>query len=187
MVSANLTNASGESSSYDFLNLYEIKTYLAIDGSSQDSMLTDMYYAVCENVEKVCNQTLKNRTVTIYFDKNHKYLELLYRPVTSITSVTKYNQTDASGEWIENTNYYTYGLKENRTGNYVIEPATEWDSLEVVYNSDGSVVPYEIKMAVLGYMKVVYNDDRMFEATKEVPPPPVETINLLRKYMLIAI
>ena len=45
MIDYTIADASGEASGYAYLTLTEIKSYLKVDASTDDLLLTDMYHA----------------------------------------------------------------------------------------------------------------------------------------------
>jgi hypothetical protein len=189
MLSYTLEDASGESSGYSYLTIDDIKTYLGVDGSSHDSLLTDMYYAIASYLEITTKQSLKDRDVVIKFDRDERFYDLLFRPVTSITSVTSYTANDTSGALTELTDYKAYGLNTTRTRGVNLKLSSRHDELEVAYNSNGSTVPYEFKLATLAWLKILYDDNRQFEpgAFGNKVIPPKETLQLIQPYISIVI
>lgn len=183
MVSYTIADASGESSGYSFLTTAEIKNYLSVDGSSYDALIEDIYDAVASNIEQETAQTLKNRDITVEFDYNEKYFALPLKPVTSITSVTYIATDESSGTIAEASgDFNTYGLTGSRNGDYVLEFNQTYNKVRIVYNSDGSTVPSEFKLAVLAHIKTIFNDDRDFTGELAKIKYPEFTIRLIRKY-----
>lgn len=182
-------DASGnivDASAFEYVSLSELKTYLEIDASTYDSLLTDMLDAVGEDLERETGQALRSRTVTVEFDKREKYFLLPIRPVTSITSVTYRNNDDSSGYLYEASgDFNVYGLG-NRTGNQVLEFTKDYDKITVVYEASGSI-PSEFKITTMAHVKVLYNDDRDFDGSLSKIKYPESTIRLIRKYQQIDI
>jgi hypothetical protein len=166
MVSYILDDASGESSGYSYLNLdTDIKPYL----------------------ERETGQTLKNRDVTVEYDYHEKYFSLPLRPFTTITSVTSTDTSETSGALVEASgDFNVYGLT-GRTGEYVLKFPKAYNKLKIVYNSNGSSVPAEFKMATLAHLKVVYNDNRDFTGELSKIKYPNETIYLINSYKRVVI
>ena len=186
MVTYTLTDASGESSGYSYLTTSEIKSYLEVDASTYDSLLTDMYHAVADDLERETGQSLKGRTVNVQFDKNEKYYLLPIRPVTSITSVTYTATDESSGALYEASgNFNVYGLG-NRTGNQVLEFSQDYNKIDIEYESSGTI-PAEFKIATLAHLKVLWNDERDFDGSLSKIKYPEATIRLIRKYQQIEI
>ena len=98
MIDYKIADASGEASGYAYLTLTEIKNYLKVDTDTDNVLLTDMYHAAAAYIERQFKQTLKKRDIVIQFDSTEKYIDLLFYPVTSITSVS-YWVNDASGTY----------------------------------------------------------------------------------------
>jgi|TARA_R100000951_G_scaffold22273_1_gene18469 uncharacterized phiE125 gp8 family phage protein len=188
MINYTITDASGEGATFDYLSLTEIKNYLKVDNSTDDTLIGDMFQAAASYIERQFKQTLKNRDILIQYDANEKYIDLLFCPASSITSVT-YNthDSDGSGTFVENTDFTSHGLIDSRTRSLVLDFNKSYETVNVSYNSDGSTVPSEIKLATLAYIKVMYDNNRSF-FDKDVPTaPPTETIQLMSPYKPIVI
>ena len=90
-------------------------------------------------------------------------------------------------EAVENTDFTSHGLVDSRTRSLVLDFNKSYETVNVSYNSDGSTVPSEIKLATLAYIKVMYDNNRSF-FDKDVPTaPPTETIQLMSPYKPIVI
>lgn len=188
MISYTITDASGQADSYDYLSLTEIKNYLKVDNSTDDTLIGDMFQASASYIERQFKQTLRNRNILIEYDASEKYIDLLFSPVSSITSVTyNTNDADGSGTYVENTDFTSHGLVDSRTRSLVLDFNKSYETVNVSYNSNGSTVPSEIKLATLAYIKVMYDNNRSF-FDKDVPTaPPTETIQLMSPYKPIVI
>ena len=186
MISYQLSDASG--STYTFITLQEVKDYLKVDGSADDGLLYDMIDAASSYVELQFKQTLRNRIVTLRLDKREQFKDLLFRPVDSITSVTYYTADDTSGSLVEASgDFKSYGVFGSRIRGIELDMASDWDELEIVFASDGSTVPADIKLAVLAHIKTMYDNNRSFFDKDHPTIPPVETIQLLNPYKQIVI
>lgn len=181
MITYTLSDASGESSGWDYLTTQEIKNYCQVDASADDTLLDELFYAVAGEIERRYKQITKKRNVNLYFDKREKYHDLMFRPVSSVTSVTYTTSTDSTGTLTETTNYKVYGSTSSRARSLELEFFANWDELDVVINCDGSTVPYDIKLATLAWIKTLY-DERVFFDDESPPPPPEKAVLLLRKY-----
>ena len=185
MINYTISDASGQSDSFDYLTLTEIKNYLKVDNSTDDVLIGDMFQAAASYIERQFKQTLRDRDIVIQYDSTEKYIDLLFSPVTTITNVT-YN-SDGSGTFTESTDYWTYGLTNSRARSLVLDFKKSYETVNIYYNSDGSSVPSEIKLATLAYIKVMYDNNRSF-FDKDVPTaPPTETIQLMSPYKPIVI
>tara|TARA_R110000772_G_scaffold102790_1_gene203560 strand:+ start:475 stop:1041 length:567 start_codon:yes stop_codon:yes gene_type:complete len=188
MIDYTISDASGQSASFSYLTLIEIKNYLKVDNTTDDVLINDMFQSAASYIERQFKQTLRNRDIVIQYDSNEKYIDLLFSPVTSVTSVT-YNtfNSDGSGTFTESTDYWTYGLTDSRSRSLVFDFNKSYQTVNIYYNSDGSSVPSEIKLATLAYIKVMYDNNRSF-FDKDVPTaPPTETIQLMSPYKPIVI
>ena len=183
-----LSFTRADATGYDYLTLSEIKSYLKVDNSSDDDLLITMLNAAASYIERQFKQTLKNRDITIQYDANEKYIDLLFCPMTSITNVTYTSaNSNASGTFTESTDYWTYGLTDSRARSLVFDINKSYQTVTIYYNSDGRVVPFEMKLATLAYIKVMYDNNRSF-FDKDVPTaPPTETIQLMSPYKPIVI
>ena len=169
MIDYTISDASGQSASFSYLTLIEIKNYLKVDNTTDDVLINDMFQSAASYIERQFKQTLRNRDIVIQYDSNEKYIDLLFSPVTSVTSVT-YNtfNSDGSGTFTESTDYWTYGLTDSRSRSLVFDFNKSYQTVNIYYNSDGSSVPSEIKLATLAYIKVMYDNNRSF-FDKDVP------------------
>jgi len=182
-------DASGnivDASAFEYVSLSDFKTYLEVDASTYDSLLTDILDAIGEDLERETGQALRSRTVTVEYDYREKYFLLPIRPVSSITSVTYTNSDESSGSLYEASgDFNVYGLG-NRTGNQVLEFTKDYNKITVVYEASGSV-PSDFKIATMAHGKVIFNDDRDFDGTLSKIKYPESTIRLIRKYQQIEI
>ena len=81
-----------------------------------------MFQAAASYIERQFKQTLRNRNILIEYDASEKYIDLLFCPATSITSVTyNTNDPDGSGTYVENTDFTTYGLINSRSRSLVLD------------------------------------------------------------------
>ena len=186
MIDYTIADASGEASGYSYLTLTEIKNYLKVDASTDDSLLTDMFYAAASYIERQFKQTLKKRDIVMQYNSSEKYIDLLFCPVTTLTSIT-YKVDDASGTFEASSDYSSFGLADSRARSTVLTFNKGYDTVNIYSTSDGRSVPSEIKFATLAYIKVMYDNNRNF-FDKDTPTiPPTETIQLMSPYKPIVI
>jgi len=186
MISYTIADASGEASGYSYLSLTEIKNYLKVDASTDDNLITDMYHASASYIERQFKQTLKKRDIVVQYDKNDKYIDLLFCPVTSITGIT-FERSDASGSFEASSDYSVFGLSNNRSRSTVLTFNKGYDKVNISFRSDGDTVPNEIKFATLAFIKVMYDNNRNFFDKDTPTVPPTETIQLMSPYKPIVI
>jgi hypothetical protein len=148
-----------------------------------------MKYAIYGKLEKITGQNLNDAsglTVTVRFTKKRVF-DLPLLPVTSITSATYYAEDDSSTALVSGTHYKKYGQTGARLGSYTLDFFNYYKDIEVVYVSNGSTIPYDFKVAVLGWLKKIWNDDRNFVGEIVPPPPPKETMYLISPYIKVHI
>lgn len=180
---------NGEASAYENPTLAEIKNYLSVDGSSYDTLLSTIKYGVIAKLESITGQNLNDAsalTVTARFT-NERVWELPLLPVTSVTSVTSFEEDDSSTALTSGTHYKAYGQLNSRRGAYTLDFFNLYEDVRVIYISNGSVMPEEFKLAVLGWIKTIWNDERDFTGGDKVRPPtmPKETMNLISPYLKV--
>lgn len=182
---------TADASGYANPTLAEIKTYLSIDASTYDDLLTDIKYAVFARIEKLTGQNFNNASgasFTVNYDSNQNYFEIPYLPVTSITSVIAYDTTDASAALTDGNGYKSIGLTGSRDGTFWLDIFNNYNEVRVVYVSNGSTLPYDIKLAVMGWIKKIWNDERDFVGgglkTGNIAPPK-ETMSLIQPYIKV--
>ena len=182
------TDASGDASGYDFLTVDEIKTYLNVtDASGEDALLTDLRDAACGYAERQFKQSLKGNSVEIYFS-GESYCDLMFRPVTSIDSVTYVASDDSSGTLSASGGEYSYyGQLGSRTSSVVLSTTASYKSVTATITSNGSSVPTEIKYAILAHIKVMYDNNRVFIGEDVPDIPPTETFMLMQPYKPVVI
>lgn len=189
MITYVLADASGESSGYSYLTLAEIKTYLSedADASTYDALLTDIYYSCASQLERETAQSLKNRDVTVQYDYNNKYYALPIRPFTSLTSVTYTSTDESSAALYEASGHFDVYGKTSRDGEYVLKFYKDYNKIDIVYNSNGSTVPREFKIATLAMIKKIWNDDRDFTGELSKIKMPAYTLQVINSYKRIVI
>jgi uncharacterized phiE125 gp8 family phage protein len=81
----------------------ECKTQARIDSSTYDTLIGTLITAARQTVEKHIRRTCINTTYALYFDAfpddDTEPLELIYAPVSSITSVKYYNTSNTQTTW----------------------------------------------------------------------------------------
>lgn len=189
MITYTIADASGDASAYSYLSVSDLKTYLSVDGSGYDSLLTDIRDAVSKDIEINTGQSLKDNTITVEFDGKDRYMSLPFLPVTSLTSVEYIDRDDSSATISEASgDFEIFGLEGSRHGDYVLQISpNKYFKVKVVYRSNGESPPAEFKLAAMAHSKVVFNDDRDFDGELSKVKYPEKTIHLIRKYKRIFI
>ena len=160
----------------------EIKTYLRVTGSSEDSLISDIIFSACRYVENYCSVMLLPGTVT------EKYTKL---PGTVSVPGASYISTPGAFFWM---NYYPYGFYSLSVGNVTAitsieantyDAPTSWTALvntsvlDAGHNRPrlyapkgwdfGSITPYQIK--------IVYTAG--YADTASIPPDMKMAIRLI--------
>ena len=76
------------------VTLDEVKEFLRITHTKEDSLLTALIQAVAESAEKYTNRLLSSGTYRLNVSGDSTCVELFASPVTSISSVEVYSQAD---------------------------------------------------------------------------------------------
>lgn len=84
----------------------DMKTFLRVDGSEDDTLITNLIASARWEVEKYLRRALISQTLEFTMDSVplQDFIELPYQPLVSVTSVTTYN-TANTGAVFANTNY----------------------------------------------------------------------------------
>jgi hypothetical protein len=128
------------------ISLDEVKSFVRVDGSSDDNLLTFLYEAACEEALSYAHVVLGSATITSDTVWASSY-ELPYWPLGSITSVHVY----VDGVSTEDTEY------ELLDG--VISPSIgeEGDRMVIVYTAGYASMPKDIKHAIYQRIKFGYD------------------------------
>lgn len=162
------------------LELSFVKSYLRIDFSDDDAILTQLIASARERCEAWCNRSFVIRNRVAYYDKITKRFELPRPPVNSISSFTLIYLN----ETITLTQNQDYYLLDNYNGlgdSFVILTATTYNlppgfslgddlwrfNLQIVYsagydtdypnNKAGSLIPYGVQEAILKTVASAYS------------------------------
>lgn len=113
--------------------LTEVKTYLEIDDTSQDSFLERLINSISDFVEEYCNRSFgKSDYTEDYHGDGDKKLFLNQYPVNSVTKVTLNND--------EVTDYKIIGERTLHRDKTWISKRDEYYNIQVEYNA-GYVLP----------------------------------------------
>lgn len=76
----------------------EVKAWLRLSGTAEDALVDRLILSAQRRLERHCRRTLTTRTVTLTLDpgEHRSPVWLPYGPVASITSLTVYDDDDAS-------------------------------------------------------------------------------------------
>lgn len=152
----------------DPVTVTEIKSALHIEHADDDTLITDLIASATIEIERMIGGPIINAAKTEHFDSfpAKNFIQLLYRPVVSITSV-KY--TDSEGtqttftDWIADTKSYY--------GRVVLGFDKEWPSatlypanpIEIVYQAGYGAaainIPAPIKRTIIQIVSKWYESD----------------------------
>ena len=144
----------------------EAKTYLKVDNSTDDSLITALIQAARESCEKYLQMALISQTITERFNGFQNYgLRLSISPLISVTSVSYLDS--GGGSQTLSTDYYGVAdyekppliyLKYGQTWPVVY---SQQDAVTVVYlagYADAAAVPALIKTAMYMILSEWYNN-----------------------------
>jgi len=92
------------------VTLAELKTYMRMDSTAYDTMLTSYITACREAVERHTGRTFISTTYELYLDEfpsDNGYIELIYPPVQSVSSIYYNQESDGVLTLLASTKYTT--------------------------------------------------------------------------------
>ncbi len=122
------------------INLADVKTYLRIDHSSDDGLLSSIISAVREICEKTSGLSLINRSYSLFLDKwDTDILPLPKSPVVSVDAINVY-ATDDSASLYNESNYHLDNKGINarivlKRGSVTPLPGREVNGIEIQYTA----------------------------------------------------
>ena len=128
------------------IDLAEIKAFCRVDGSADDSLLTFLYEAACEEALSYAHVIAGTATITADTVWVSSY-ELPYWPVGSITSV----HVTVDGTRTEDTEY------EVLDGVIFPSIGSEGDRMEIAYTAGFATMPKDIQHAL--YQRIKFGFD----------------------------
>ena len=180
------------------LSLQEVKEYLRLDDSADERIVRPFIEAVTNIAEEHMNRALMSQTFTMFLDgfnesydplwegtrtgidmnfyRNH--LPLPKPPVTSVTSVSTFNDADTETTFAA-SKYYVDTVREParvvlRTGEVWPTALRVANAIKVVYGAgytNAYSVPEPIRMGMLQHIAYLYEHrGDMYEAVAPMPP-----------------
>lgn len=198
------------------VTLADLKSHLRLESgvTAEDNLLNDLITAAREWVERYTERALITQTVTQTLDDwpglayprgdlpaqgrisdvlsgGSRFVELIARPVQSITSVTIYNEANESSVWAA-ANYRLASPQYDRS-RLALNGGSTWpsatrstDAIEIVYvagyGADGDAVPGPIKRAMKMLAASWYENRGDMHAE-----PPDDIRRTLRPYRLVTL
>ena len=180
------------------LNLQEVKEYLRVEDSTDERVLRPYIESVRRIAEEHMGRALMPQTLTLFIDafdeledplwegmrtapylnfyKN--YISLPRSPVTSVTSVSTFNDSDTEST-MASTRYYVDNVREParivlRQGETFPTALRVANAIKVVYvagYTSAYAIPEPIKMGMLQHIAYMYEHrGDMYEAKAPLPP-----------------
>jgi len=147
------------------LILAETKLFLRVDGSTEDTLITDLIVAARQLAEEYLRRSLVQQSWKLVFDDAAPVETLLpRRPIISITSVTSIAR-DGTQTTIDSDIYYLNAAKDS----LVFDAQVTGHQVEVIYAAgygNAADVPGAIRQGLLNHVAALY-DGRVFG--REIP------------------
>lgn len=152
------------------LLLDDAKTYLRVDGSSEDDLITDLITEARAHVEARTGTKLYTQTLTLRTDDWSDLVRLPVAPLQSITSIT-YTDTDGASQTLATSVYEArlYGLEPSIVLKYnQVWPTIRTGSLIVIVTVAGYGVADAQPPETMAAVKRVLGDIYAFRETAQV-------------------
>jgi uncharacterized phiE125 gp8 family phage protein len=175
----------------------EIKEFARIDGNDEDSILESFLIGVVNDTEAYLKKALITRQYKMIMDAwNDKEIELPMPPLISVQSIKTIDE-DGNETVYDSDNYYV--VTESIPGKIIIKKNSqkplnserESGGYEIIftagYGNDASSVPKQIRIAIMQWVTMIYENRSMTdsETLKNEPPPEVKKI--LKTYRIARI
>lgn len=137
----------------DLVTSQEVKDYLGISGSGEDTLIGALIDYASNAIENYCNTYFSSTAITDRLDGGGRYLITKVAPIISVTSITDaYDSTVVSSA--DYLNYLAAGLIyiDVDTTNYALQNLTWAEGMRrwiVVYNAGYASVPNAVKLACI--------------------------------------
>jgi uncharacterized phiE125 gp8 family phage protein len=141
----------------ELITLDQAKAWLRVDGSDEDTLITELIISARSIAENYCNSTFAEKTYTMWIDdiaeRDNRFF-LAYPPHKSITSVKQLDEEETKTTLTLNSGYYKRGIKEFEIIINSVVPATGvigvnvQQAIEVEYVAGFTTVPKDIITAM---------------------------------------
>jgi uncharacterized phiE125 gp8 family phage protein len=98
-----------------WISLADAKTFLRVDSSDEDSLITSLIYAAQSNIEINCGIRLFTQSVTMSCDTWADLQRLPVAPVSAITAISYYDGAGTS-QTLSTSNFSLFGASTLRAG-----------------------------------------------------------------------
>lgn len=151
------------------VTLSEVKTYLRIDGTDYDNILTPLITTVRQIAENITGRDFINKTWKTYLDSfptcYREGIQIKKSKLQSITSLKYY--TDEVLTLFDSSNYYV--SEEDTYSSIFIKDSASWPSIdfrkqaiEIIfvsgYGADATYVPQALKQAMLSHIAYLFEN-----------------------------
>jgi uncharacterized phiE125 gp8 family phage protein len=172
----------------------DVKDFARIDGNDEDSIIESFIAAVTENVELYLRRSLITRTIKLTMDQWDKSeIELPLPPLLSVLSVKTIDEDNIETVY-DSSNYYC--VTESIPGKIVIKKEselpinTERDYSGYIINyqagyGNATAVPKSIKIAIMQWATMVYENRSMTDNDIKQNEPPPEVKKMLQSFRVI--
>lgn len=162
----------------DLITLAEYKAYAGLNTPNQDAQIAALIPGICQYVETYCNRKfqyyLTNQFVEVFSGKNYP-IQLKHYPVTTVVSVEESLDLGSTyAALVEYTSWVTD--KEEGT---IVAPSgmlsTGINRYRITYNYGFTVLPEDLKLAILDLVKYYMRNDMAVHSNKA---PGTSTVQL---------
>lgn len=172
---------TGTNTSSDVLSTADAKSWMRVDDSSEDSLISAIVGESINFVEQQYGFQLIEKTVTVEYEFYGKQVNLPLYPVTNITSVKTIDQENTETTLTVNQDYYKTGDTLIFDNIYGWEVPDDRVRLKVVYTAGYSNIPSGI---IIGLKKLVASnfEDRQDAVDSNVSMLPNNSKQHFKRY-----
>ena len=172
---------TGTNTSSDVLSTADAKSWMKVDDSSEDSLISAIVGESINFVEQQYGFQLIEKTVTVEYEFYGKQVNLPLYPVTNITSVKTIDQENTETTLTVNQDYYKTGDTLIFDNIYGWEVPDDRVRLKVVYTAGYSNIPSGI---IIGLKKLVASnfEDRQDAVDSNVSMLPNNSKQHFKRY-----
>lgn len=127
------------------VTLAEAKSYLNVDYTSWDTLITTLISSARTNLERYTGSTFATKTLVATFQKVAENIDIPYGPIQSITSVKSIDEAGVKTTLVAGTDYLVTGnnFKNIRFYGGIDTP------IEIEYVAGYTALPADLKVAIL--------------------------------------